>query len=73
MPDKWYVVDPRRSLVVGWDFYMVVLLLFTIFVTPFEVCFLSFGPHSHLAFGGELLCGLVLLYRPVAELQQDDH
>ena len=41
MPDKWYVVDPRRSLVVGWDFYMVVLLLFTIIVTPFEVCFLS--------------------------------
>ncbi|QDZ23601.1 voltage-gated ion channel protein [Chloropicon primus] len=41
LTDKWYLVDPRNVFVGGWDIYMVILLLFTTIVTPFEVCFLS--------------------------------
>ena len=41
LTDKWYLLDPRKWYVITWDVYMVVLLLFTTIVTPFEVCFLS--------------------------------
>ena len=41
LTDRWYLVDPRNPYVISWDVYMVVLLLFTTIVNPFEVCFLS--------------------------------
>jgi potassium voltage-gated channel Eag-related subfamily H protein 7 len=39
--DRWRIVDPNTQRMNNWDVTMMMLLVFTAFVTPFEVAFLS--------------------------------
>ena len=41
MERRGYIINPNGQFARYWDLYMVVLLLFTAAVTPFEVAFLS--------------------------------
>jgi potassium voltage-gated channel Eag-related subfamily H protein 7 len=38
---RWYIVDPRTVMHERWDILIAVLLIFTAYVTPFEVTFLK--------------------------------
>lgn len=40
-PNKWRVLDPNSKKMGDWDVTMMLLLVFTAFVTPFEVAFLE--------------------------------
>jgi potassium voltage-gated channel Eag-related subfamily H protein 7 len=38
---KLPVIDPRKTATMRWDSFVMVLLIFTAYVTPYEVAFLS--------------------------------
>ena len=47
-----YIIDPRGSFTGTWDFVVVTALLFTCFVTPFEVRRPSLNPMRQCRRGG---------------------